>query len=185
VATVFHLAAIPAVPLSISDPVASHEANKTATLKLLIACRDAGVRRLVYAACSAIYGDNLTLPKREEMPAEPLSPSGAQKYCGEVYARVFWDSFGFETVSLKYFNVFGPRQDAFSEYSGVFAKFIPAVLESRNPNIYGDGLQTRDFVYVTDVVEANLWAEGAAGGVFNLRRAKKLPSGQFLRKLVL
>jgi UDP-glucose 4-epimerase len=169
--TVFHLAAIPSVPLSISDPVASHETNITASLKLLIACRDAGVRRVIFASSSAVYGDNPTLPKREDMPAEPISPYGAQKYLGEIYAQVFWRNFGLETVSLRYFNVFGPRQDASSEYSGVFAKFIPSVLQERIPRIYGDGLQTRDFVYVTDVVRANLRAsaaEGAAGGVFNI-----------------
>ncbi len=169
--TVFHQAAIPSVPRSISDPVATHEANIGATLKLLVACRDAGVRRVVCASSSAVYGDNPTQPKREDMPAEPISPYGAQKYCGEVYAQVFWQSMGLETVSLRYFNVFGPRQDASSEYSGVFAKFIPSVLKSRNPTIFGDGLQTRDFVYVADVVEANLMAataESAAGGVFNI-----------------
>ena len=169
--TVFHQAAIPSVPRSISEPVASHEANLSATLNLLVACRDAGVRRVVYASSSAIYGENRTLPKREDMPAEPMSPYGAQKFCGEVYAQVFWQSMGLETVSLRYFNVFGPRQDASSEYSGVFARFIPSILEARIPTIYGDGLQTRDFVYVTDVVQANLQAaraEGAAGGVFNV-----------------
>ncbi len=175
--TVFHQAAIPSVPRSISDPVASHEANISATLSLLVACRDAGVRRVVYASSSAVYGDNPTLPKREAMPAEPMSPYGAQKYLGEIYAQVFWRSFGLETVSLRYFNVFGPRQDTSSEYSGVFARFIPSVLEARIPTIYGDGLQSRDFVYVSDVVEANLRASAAEGGpgqIINIASGQEL-----------
>ena len=175
--TVFHQAAIPSVPRSISDPVASHEANVSATLNLLVACRDVGVRRVVYASSSAVYGDNPVLPKLEDMPAEPISPYGAQKYLGEVYAQQFWRSFGLETVSLRYFNVFGPRQDASSDYSGVFAKFIPAVLEARVPTIYDDGLQTRDFVYVADVVAANLRAAeapGGAGQIFNIASGQEV-----------
>ena len=161
--TVFHQAAIPSVPRSISEPLASHKANITATLSLLVACRDAGVRRVVYASSSAVYGDDPTLPKHEDMAPAPMSPYGAQKYFGEVYANVFWRSFGLEAVSLRYFNVFGPRQDASSEYRGVFARFIPTVLEARPPTIYGDGLQTRDFVFVDDVVRANLRAAEAEG----------------------
>ncbi len=175
--TVFHQAAIPSVPRSISDPLASHEANVSATLRLLVACRDAGVRRVVYASSSAVYGDNPVLPKFEDMPAEPISPYGAQKYLGEVYAQLFWSSYGLETVSLRYFNVFGPRQDASSDYSGVFAKFIPAVLEARVPTIYEDGLQTRDFVYVADVVAANLRAAEARRGVgqiFNIASGQEV-----------
>ena len=175
--TVFHQAAIPSVPRSISDPLASHEANVSATLRLLVACRDAGVRRVVYASSSAVYGDNPVLPKFEDMPAEPISPYGAQKYLGEVYAQLFWSSYGLETVSLRYFNVFGPRQDASSDYSGVFAKFIPAVLEARVPTIYEDGLQTRDFVYVADVVAANLRAAEArrgAGQIFNIASGQEV-----------
>ena len=154
--TVFHQAAIPSVPRSVKDPVTSHEANVTGTLNLLVACRDAGVRRLVYASSSSVYGDSPTLPKREDMPAVPLSPYGAQKYFGEVYMQVFWRAFGLETVSLRYFNVFGPRQAASSQYSGVLARFVPAALRGVRPVIYGDGLQSRDFTYVSNVVEANL-----------------------------
>ncbi len=183
--TVFHQAAIPSVPRSISEPLASHQANITATLRLLVACRDAGVGRVVYASSSAVYGDDPTLPKREDMVAEPTSPYGAQKYFGEVYAHVFGQSFGLGTVSLRYFNVFGPRQDASSEYSGVFARFIPAVLDARPPTIYGDGLQTRDFVFVDDVVRANLRAaeaEGAPGRAFNVASGKETTVQEVLDK---
>ena len=174
--TVFHQAAIPSVPRSISEPLASHRANVTATLSLLVACRDAGVGRVVYASSSAVYGDDPTLPKHEDMAPAPMSPYGAQKYFGEVYANVFWQSFGLEAVSLRYFNVFGPRQDASSEYSGVFARFIPAVLDTHPPTIYGDGLQTRDFLFVDDVVRANLCAaeaERAPGRAFNVASGKE------------
>jgi nucleoside-diphosphate-sugar epimerase len=169
--TVFHQAAIPSVPRSVSEPVACHEANLTATLKVLDACRLTGVRRVVYASSSAVYGDNPSLPKREETSPEPVSPYGAQKYFGEVYARLFWNSFELETVSLRYFNVFGPRQDPSSAYSGLFARFVPALLRGESPTIYGDGEQSRDFVYVSDVVRANLCAasvEGVGGEVFNV-----------------
>jgi UDP-glucose 4-epimerase len=168
---VFHQAAIPSVPASVADPVRSHRANVDGTLHLLVACRDAGVRRVVYASSCALYGDDSSLPKREDMPARPLSPYGAQKYMGEVYMRTFWRTWRLETVSLRYFNVFGPRQDAGSEYSGVIAKFIQAVLGGDTPVIYGDGSQTRDFIYVANVVDANLRASeapGAAGQVFNV-----------------
>ena len=168
--TVFHQAAIPSVSRSVEDPLTSHQANVNGTMNLLVACRDARVRRVVYASSSSVYGDSPTLPKTEDMPASPISPYGAQKYFGEVYMQVFWRAFGLETVSLRYFNVFGPRQDASSEYSGVLAKFIPAAIRGVRPVIYGDGLQSRDFTYVSNVVEANLQAavaEGVAGEVFN------------------
>ena len=162
--TVFHQAAIPSVSRSVKDPLTSHEANVNGTMNLLVACRDARVRRVVYASSSSVYGDSPTLPKTEDMPASPISPYGAQKYFGEVYMQVFWRAFGLETVSLRYFNVFGPRQDASSEYSGVLAKFIPAAIRGVRPVIYGDGLQSRDFTYVSNVVEANLQAAVAEGG---------------------
>jgi len=155
----------------IIDPVKSHHANVNGTLRLLDACRQTGVKRVVYASSSSLYGDSPTLPKHEGMMPNPLSPYGAQKLFGEIYCQVFTRAYGLETVSLRYFNVFGPRQDASSQYSGVLALFIPAVLQGRRPKIYGDGLQSRDFTYVQNVVEANLLAcqvPGAAGQVFNI-----------------
>src|SRR5262249_8245307 len=168
---VIHQAAIPSVPKSILDPAKSHNANVNGTLNLLIACREAGVKRVVYASSSSLYGDSPTLPKREDMMPNPLSPYGAQKLFGEMYCRVFTNAYGLETVSLRYFNVFGPRQDSTSQYSGVLALFIPAVLQGQRPTIYGDGLQSRDFTYVQNVVEANLLAcqvTGVGGQVFNI-----------------
>jgi UDP-glucose 4-epimerase len=174
--TVFHQAAIPSVPASVEDPIRSHDVNVGGTLNLLSACRDAGVRRVVYASSCALYGDDPALPKQEDMPARPLSPYGAQKYIGEVYMRAFWRTYGLETVSLRYFNVFGPRQDAGSEYSGVIARFMTAVLNGKPPVVYGDGTQTRDFVYVANVVEANLKASKspeAPGEVFNVATGER------------
>jgi len=168
---VIHQAAIPSVPKSIVDPLSSHNANVNATLNVLMAARDAGVKRVVYASSSSLYGDSPTLPKHEEMMPKPLSPYGAQKLFGEMYCQVFTRAFGLETVSLRYFNVFGPRQDASSQYSGVMAKFIPAVLQSKRPVIYGDGLQSRDFTFVQNVVEANLLSctvSDVGGEVFNI-----------------
>src|SRR5438874_3645793 len=155
---VIHQAAIPSVPKSVLDPVKSHHANVNGTLNLLNASREAGVKRVVYASSSSLYGDSPTLPKHEGMMPNPLSPYGAQKLFAEIYCQVFTRVYGLETVSLRYFNVFGPRQDATSQYSGVLALFIPAVLQNRRPSIYGDGLQSRDFTYVQNVVEANLLA---------------------------
>jgi nucleoside-diphosphate-sugar epimerase len=169
--TVFHQAAVASVSRSIRDPKGSHRANVDATLNLLEACVRAGVRRVVYASSSAVYGDSATLPTHEDAPPRPISPYGAQKHCSEMYMQAFWRSYGLETVALRYFNVFGPRQDASSPYSGVIAKFISALLAPERPVIYGDGLQTRDFIYVSNVVEANLSAgraPDAAGGVFNV-----------------
>jgi UDP-glucose 4-epimerase len=167
---VIHEAAIPSVPKSMLDPVTSNRANVDGTLNVLVVARDAGVKRLVYASSSSLYGDSPTLPKHEGMPPNPLSPYGAQKLFAEIYCQVFWKAYKFETVALRYFNVFGPRQDPTSQYSGVLAKFIPAVLENRQPTIYGDGLQSRDFTYVANVVDANLLActtPGIAGEAFN------------------
>ena len=168
---VIHQAAIPSVPKSIIDPVKSHNANVNGTLRLLVACREAGVKRVVYASSSSLYGDSPTLPKHEGMMPNPLSPYGAQKLFAEMYCQVFTRAYGLETVALRYFNVFGPRQDATSQYSGVLALFIPAVLQDRRPTIYGDGLQSRDFTFVKNVVEANLLAckaPAVAGEVFNV-----------------
>lgn len=185
--TVFHQAAIPSVPFSLEDPYRSHRANVDATLKLLLACRAAGVRRVVYASSCALYGDSPVLPKREDMAASPVSPYGAQKYFSELYMQVFWRAWGLETVSLRYFNVFGPRQDASSPYSGVIARFIPAVLRRQRPVIYGDGQQSRDFVYVENVVEANLLASsvsGIGGEVFNIAPGRDISVSETLTEIL-
>jgi len=155
---VLHEGAIPSVPRSVSDPLTSHEANATGTLSLLLAARDAGVKRLVFASSSSIYGDSPTLPKHEDMAPNPLSPYAVNKLTGEGYCRVFTTLYGLPTVALRYFNVFGPRQDPKSQYAAVIPAFIAAALKGRQPTIYGDGLQTRDFTYVKNVVYANLAA---------------------------
>ncbi len=168
---VLHQAALPSVPRSISQPRSSHESNIDATFNVLLAARDAGVRRVVYAASSSAYGDSATLPKVEDMPANPRSPYALQKYVGETYCRLFTEFYGLETVSLRYFNVFGPRQHPSSPYSGVLSLFIKSALSGTAPAIYGDGAQTRDFTYVDNVVDGVLRAvaaPGASGEVINL-----------------
>lgn len=160
--TVFHLAAIPSVPRSIEDPVPSHQVNIDGTFQVLRACVAAGVRRVVYAASSSAYGDTPVLPKVETMAPQPLSPYALQKLTGEYYARVFYSCYGLETVSLRYFNVYGPRQDPSSPYSGVISIFLRAILERRRPTIFGDGEQSRDFTYVEDVVSLTVKASRAA-----------------------
>ena len=160
---VFHEAAIPSVPRSIIDPVPSHEINIDGTFNVLRAAAQGGVRRVVYAASSSAYGDTEVLPKVEDMTPRPKSPYALQKLVGEYYAQVFAGTFGVETVSLRYFNVFGPRQDPTSQYSGVLSVFITAAIERRAPTIFGDGEQSRDFTYVEDVVTLNLKAARAAG----------------------
>ena len=183
---VIHQAAIPSVPKSILDPVKSHHANVNGTLQLLNASREADVKRVVYASSSSVYGDSPTLPKHEGMMPNPLSPYGAQKLFAEIYCQVFTRAYGLETVSLRYFNVFGPRQDSTSQYSGVLALFIPAVLQSKRPTIYGDGLQSRDFTYVQNVVEANLLAcavPGVAGQVFNVACGDRITVNSMLQQI--
>jgi UDP-glucose 4-epimerase len=167
---VFHQAAIPSVPRSIQDPVPSHEVNIDGTFQVLRASAAGKVGRVVYAASSSAYGDTEVLPKVESMNPQPKSPYALQKLAGEYYASVFAECFGLETVSLRYFNVFGPRQDPSSPYSGVLSLFIRAILERRPPTIYGDGEQSRDFTYVEDVVALNLKAAQArsvSGRMFN------------------
>jgi len=167
---VFHEAAIPSVPRSIDDPVPCHDVNATGTFNVLLAARDGGVGRVVYAASSSAYGDTDVLPKVESMAPRPMSPYALQKLMGEYYATVFADVYGLETVSLRYFNVYGPRQDPSSPYSGVLSVFMRAVLERRAPTIFGDGEQSRDFTYVEDVAELNLKAARAknvSGKVYN------------------
>jgi len=183
---VIHEAAIPSVPKSMIDPVTSNRANVDGTLNVLVAARDAGVKRLVYASSSSLYGDSPTLPKHEDMPPNPLSPYGAQKLFAEIYCRVFWRAYQLETVALRYFNVFGPRQDPTSQYSGVLAKFIPAVLQDRQPTILGDGLQSRDFTYVANVVDANLLActvPGIAGEAFNVACGDRITVNSMLEQI--
>src|ERR1700682_2203494 len=167
---VFHEAAIPSVPRSIEDPVPSHEVNINGTFQVLRAAAAGGVGRVVYAASSSAYGDTEGLPKVETMNPRPKSPYALQKLAGEYYCNIFADCFGLQTVALRYFNVFGPRQDPSSPYSGVLSLFIRAILERRSPTIYGDGEQSRDFTYVEDVVSLNLKAaraDGVSGKVIN------------------
>ena len=168
---VLHQAAIPSVPRSVQDPVTTHRANVDATLNVLVAARDAGVKRLVYAGSSSAYGDTPTLPKVETMAASPLSPYALQKLVGEQYCLLWTRLYGLETVTIRYFNVFGPRQDPSSPYSGVISLFISALCEGRQPTIFGDGEQTRDFTYVANVVDGVLracQAERVSGEVINV-----------------
>lgn len=168
--TVYHLAAIPSVPRSIAEPVPSHEVNVHGTFQVLRAAREGGVRRVVYAASSSAYGDTEILPKVETMSPRPKSPYAAQKLFGEYYCSVFHSCWGLETVSLRFFNVYGPRQDPSSPYSGVLSLFMRAILERRAPTIYGDGEQSRDFTYVEDVAELCRKAgraPGVCGRVYN------------------
>jgi nucleoside-diphosphate-sugar epimerase len=170
---VFHQAAIPSVPRSLADPIGSHDANATGTLRVLAAAKKAGVRRVVYAASSSAYGDTPTLPKVEAMRPMPLSPYAVSKLAGEHYCQVYAGAFGLETVSLRYFNVFGPRQDPKSEYAAVIPRFVTAALAGQGVTIYGDGTTSRDFCFIDNTVEANLAAAtvapgGVSGQVFNV-----------------
>ena len=169
---VLHQGALPSVPRSVADPVLSSEINVGGTLSLLVAARDAGVRRVIFAASSSAYGDTPQLPKCESMMPNPKSPYAAQKLAGEHYMRIFYEVYGLETVSLRYFNVFGPKQDPASTYAAVIPRFITAVLTGMAPTVYGDGLQTRDFTYIDNVVRVNLLAckapKDACGKVFNV-----------------
>ncbi|HEX9368044.1 MAG TPA: NAD-dependent epimerase/dehydratase family protein, partial [Vicinamibacterales bacterium] len=183
---VLHQAAIPSVPRSVKDPIASNRANVDATLNVLVAARDAGVKRLVFAGSSSAYGDTPELPKREDMPSDPLSPYALQKVVGEQYLQMFTRLYGFETVSIRYFNVFGPRQDPSSPYSGVISVFATALIENRSPTIYGDGEQTRDFTYVANVVDGALRACEAArasGEVINVATGGRISLNQLFRTM--
>ncbi|MCX6688220.1 MAG: SDR family oxidoreductase [Methanoregula sp.] len=172
---IFHEGAIASVPRSIANPVATNEANVTGTLNILVAARDCGVKKVVFASSSSVYGNTPTLPKREDMTPAPLSPYAVSKLTGEHYLRVFSEVYGINTVSLRYFNVFGPRQDPESEYAAVIPKFITSILARQSPTIYGDGEQTRDFTYVKDVVQANIRAmESQAQGVFNVAYCQRI-----------
>jgi UDP-glucose 4-epimerase len=188
---VLHQAAIPSVPKSVAAPVPSHDANVNGTFNLLLAARDAKVKRVVYAASSSAYGETPTLPKREDMAPEPISPYAVQKLTGEMYMKSFYRVYGLETVSLRYFNVFGPFQDPGSMYSGVLAKFCLAMLRGDTPTIYGDGEQSRDFTYIDNTVMGNILAATApasevAGKMFNMATGNRITLNQtveILRKL--
>ena len=183
-----HQAAIPSVPRSVSDPLTSHLANVDGTLSLLLAARDAGVKRLVFAASSSAYGDTPTLPKREDMLPNPISPYAVQKLAGELYMSSFQKVYGLETVSLRYFNIFGPWQDPSSQYSGVLARFISAMLAGETCTIYGDGEQSRDFTYIDNAVSANLLACSApadrvSGKTFNVATGTRYSLNQTFEML--
>src|SRR5258705_2195281 len=182
---VFHEAAIPSVPRSVENPRQSHTASVDGTFSLLLAARDRKVRRLVYAASSSAYGDQPTLPKSEEMLPHPLSPYAVAKLVGEYYCQVFTRVYGLETTSLRYFNVFGPRQDPGSQYSGVVSRFISTLLTNESHVIYGDGAQSRDFTYIDNVVDANLKAAsaaGASGKVVNIANGERISLNQLLEE---
>src|SRR5262250_310016 len=183
---VLHQAAVPSVYRSIHDPVETNRANVIGTLNLLESCRQHGVRRFVYAASSSAYGDTEVLPKTEEMPPNPLSPYALQKFVGERYCKLYYDLYGLETVSLRYFNVFGPVQDPHSEYSAVIPKFITALLTKNPITVYGDGEQSRDFTYVENVVQANLLAAEASsvsGNICNIGCGERVSLNTLIRLL--
>jgi UDP-glucose 4-epimerase len=180
---VFHEAALPSVPKSVADPKLTNSVNVEGTLNLLIAARQAGVKRVIYAASSSAYGESEVLPKREDMLPRPISPYAVQKLAGEHYMHAFSSVYGLETVSLRYFNIFGPRQDAESQYSAVLAKFITKMLQGQSPTIFGDGEQTRDFTFVDNAVKANLLAAEApaaevSGRVFNIATGTRVSLNQ-------
>ena len=183
---VFHEAAIPSVPRSVEHPRQSHVASVDGTFTLLLAARDQKVRRVVYAASSSAYGDQPTLPKKEAMLPDPLSPYAVAKLVGEYYCQVFARVYGLETISLRYFNVFGPRQDPGSQYSGVVSRFISVLLNNQQPVIYGDGEQSRDFTYIDNVVDANLRAASVTSGfgsVVNVANGQRITLNQLLEEL--
>jgi len=176
---IFHEAAIPSVPRSVEDPITSNHANVTGTLQLLVAAKAAGVRRVIYAGSSSAYGNTPTLPKHEEMTPNPISPYAVSKLAGELYMRSFAQVYGLETVTIRYFNVFGPHQDPASQYSGVLAKFTMKMLAGETPTILGDGEQSRDFTYIDNVVHGNLLAASApaekvSGRVFNIATGSRI-----------
>jgi nucleoside-diphosphate-sugar epimerase len=183
---VIHLAARTSVPRSVQNPLETNAVNIDGTLNVLVAARDAKVRRFVYAASSSAYGETPVLPKRESMPSAPISPYGVTKYVGELYAQVFGRVYGLENASVRFFNVFGPRQDPTSQYSGVLSRFMLAAIEGKQPVVYGDGEQSRDFTYVDNVVDETLRAceaEGASGMVFNGGTGARITLMEALKQL--
>ena len=186
ISCIFHQAALGSVPRSVADPLSTHRSNVDGTLNLLIEARSAGVRRIVVAGSSSVYGANPALPKNESLLIAPLSPYAVTKAVQELYARAFFATYGLETVTLRFFNVYGPRQDPHSIYAAVIPRFITALLTKKQPVIYGDGEQTRDFTYVEDVVEANLKAmdaDGAAGEVLNVAAGGQASINQLLHEI--
>jgi UDP-glucose 4-epimerase len=178
---VFHLAAIPSVPRSVKDPFSSNEANITGTLNVLIASKDAGIKKVIFSSSSSVYGDTTTLPKREDMPVNPQSPYAITKATGEMYCSVFEELYGLPIVSLRYFNVFGPRQDPNSHYAAVIPKFITAIANDKNPIIYGDGEQSRDFTFVENIVDANILScESDKTGIFNIACGRRITINQLV-----
>jgi nucleoside-diphosphate-sugar epimerase len=183
---VIHEAALPSVPRSVQDPLTSNATNVTGTLNVLLASRDAGIKRVIYASSSSIYGASPELPKHEGLLPQPISPYAVAKLAGEGFCRSFWEVFGLETVALRYFNVFGPRQDPFSQYSAVIPNFITALMDGRSPSVFGDGEQSRDFTYVGNVVEGNVLAmdaEGVGGKVFNVAAGQRTSLNELLQTL--
>lgn len=182
---VFHQAALPSVPRSIKDPKTSHNINITGTLNVLIAARDRAVKKVVYASSSSVYGDTPTLPKVEDMPPNPLSPYAVTKLTGEYYCDVFNNIYDLKTVCLRYFNVYGPRQDPNSPYAAVIPLFFNSVLAGESPIIFGDGEQSRDFTFVGDVTDANiLAAESAATGIFNLGNSQRITINELVHRII-
>ncbi len=182
---VFHQAAIPSVVRSVNNPSATNQTNVDGTLNVLIAARDCEVDKVVYASSSSVYGDTPELPKREDMKPNPLSPYAVSKLTGEYYCKVFSEVYGLKTICLRYFNVYGARQDPNSEYAAVIPRFITRILEDKPPIIYGDGEQTRDFTYVKDVVKANiLAAESESTGVFNIAGGKRISINDLARRIM-
>ncbi|HBC93980.1 MAG TPA: LPS biosynthesis protein WbpP [Pelotomaculum sp.] len=187
VEVVFHQGALPSVPRSIADPLTTNAVNIEGTLNVFLASRDAGVRRVVYASSSSVYGSNEVLPKLETMSLCPMSPYAATKLAGEVYGKIFYELYGLETVGLRYFNVFGPRQNPKSEYAAAIPRFIEALLHKAAPLVYGDGNQSRDFTFIDNVVQANLLsmqAGTAAGEVFNIACGKRITLNELLELLM-
>jgi len=182
---VFHQAAIPSVPRSVENPIQSNDANVNGTLNVLVAAKDNNVKKVIYASSSSVYGDTPTLPKKEDMAPCPSSPYAVNKITSEYYCKVFTEVYGLSTVSLRYFNVYGQRQDPSSEYAAVIPNFITRILNDESPIIYGDGQQTRDFTYVNDVVNANiLAAERNATGTFNIAGGKRISIDELAKNIM-
>jgi len=186
VSVVLHQAAVPSVPKSVKDPVTSHQANVDGTFNMLMAAKDAEVKRFVYAASSSAYGDTEVSPKHEKVLPGPKSPYAVNKLVGEYYGRAFYECFGLQTISLRYFNVFGPRQDPASQYAAAIPAFVTAILEDRQPTVYGDGEQSRDFTFIENVIEANLLAAGAPethGEVINIACGQSVTINSIIKQI--
>ncbi|MCD6599904.1 MAG: SDR family oxidoreductase [Dehalococcoidia bacterium] len=182
---IFHQAALPSVPRSVKNPLVSHEVNLTGTLNVLLAARDNGIKKVVYASSSSVYGDTPTLPKREDMPPNPQSPYAVSKVAGEYYCQVFQEIYGLSTACLRYFNVYGPGQDPNSQYAAVIPRFVASISQGKSPAIFGDGEQSRDFTFVRDVVGANIMAaETETSGVFNIGKGERTSINQLAEIII-